>query len=103
MVFAECTIPKEVNMWTIVSIDESDYGCEERLPGEPKMLLIALENDGGERIQFEAPEIWIDTQGLNEGDEWPELIEDESLDDIRAASQSEWIERYNNAIQELKE
>jgi hypothetical protein len=30
-------------MWTIAKIEEADYGCEERLPGEPRMLLITLE------------------------------------------------------------
>jgi hypothetical protein len=34
-------------MWTIARIEEADYGCEERLPGEPLMLLITLESEDG--------------------------------------------------------
>ena len=64
-------------MWTISRIDEADYGCEERLPGEPLMLLITLENEAEEVIQFEVAENWIEMQGLDEGDEWPEDIEAE--------------------------
>jgi hypothetical protein len=25
-------------MWTIARIDEADFGCEERLPGEPRKV-----------------------------------------------------------------
>ena len=64
-------------MWTISRIDEADYGCEERLPGEPLMLLITLENEAAQVIQFEVAENWIEMQGLDEGDEWPEDIEAE--------------------------
>ena len=79
------------NMWTIARIDEADYGCEERLPGEPLMLLITLESENGEVIQFEAAENWIEMQGLDEGDEWPEDIEAVDVDDEKAAIQNEWI------------
>ena len=78
-------------MWTIARIDEADYGCEERLPGEPLMLLITLESENGEVIQFEAAENWIEMQGLDEGDEWPEDIEAVDVDDEKAAIQNEWI------------
>lgn len=67
-------------MWTIARIDEADYGCEERLPGEPLMLLITLESDNGEVIKFETEENWIEMQGLDEGDEWPEEIETEDTE-----------------------
>ena len=61
-------------MWMIQRIDEVDYGCEERLPGEPLMALVTLENEIGEIISFEMPDNWLLMQGLNEGDEWPEEI-----------------------------
>ena len=89
------------NMWTIARIDEADYGCEERLPGEPLMLLITLESENGEVIQFEAAENWIEMQGLDEGDEWPEDIE--AVDDEKAAIQNEWMDNYYKAIQEMEE
>jgi hypothetical protein len=64
-------------MWTIVKIEEADYGGEERLPGEPRMLLITLESEDEAEIRFEATENWIEMQGLDEGDEWPEDLGDE--------------------------
>lgn len=89
-------------MWTISRIDEADYGCEERLPGEPLMLLITLENENGELIKFEVAENWIDMQGLDEGDEWPEDIEAENSDSKKAITQAEWMENYFQAIQEIE-
>ena len=59
-------------MWTIKRIDEADFGCEERLPGEPLMVLVSLESDDGRVIQFEAADNWLTVQELSEGDEWPE-------------------------------
>ena len=90
-------------MWTISRIDEADYGCEERLPGEPLMLLITLENEAEEVIQFEVAENWIEVQGLDEGDEWPEDIDTEDPDSTKAKEQAEWMENYYNALQELEE
>lgn len=71
-------------MWTIQRIDEADYGCEERLPGEPLMAFVTLENDMGEILQFEMPDNWLLTQGLNEGDEWPEDVEGEEMADLQS-------------------
>lgn len=56
-------------MWTIKRIDEADFGCEERLPGEPLMVLVSLESDDGRVIQFEAADNWLTVQELSEGDE----------------------------------
>jgi hypothetical protein len=89
-------------MMTIAKIEEADYGCEERLPGELRMLLITLESEDGAAIQFEAAENWVEMQGLDEGDEWPEDV-DEDSDDQMAAEQAEWMEGYYRAIQELEE
>lgn len=47
-------------MWTIERIDEADFGCEERLPGEPFMLLITLESEDGAVISFEVAENWME-------------------------------------------
>ncbi len=90
-------------MWTISRIDEADYGCEERLPGEPLMLLITLESEDREPIQFEVAEKWIEMQGLEEGDEWPEDIEATEANDDATVNQSEWMENYYRAIQEMDE
>lgn len=90
-------------MWTISRIDEADYGCEERLPGEPLMLLITLENEAKEVIQFEVAENWIEMQGLDEGDEWPEDIETEDEEAVNAENQARWMENYYRALQEMEE
>ena len=90
-------------MWTISRIDEADYGCEERLPGEPLMLLITLENEAEEVIRFEVAENWIEVQGLDEGDEWPEDIETEDEEAVNAENQARWMENYYRALQEMEE
>lgn len=87
-------------MWTISRIEEADYGCEERLPGEPLMVLVTLTNEYGEMIRFEAAENWIELQGLDEGDEWPEDIEES---DDNTARQDEWMENYYRAVEEMEE
>lgn len=89
-------------MWKILRIDEADYGCEERMPGEPLMLLITLENEEGSVIRFEVAENWIEMQGLDVGDEWPEELEEVDKDDVKAASQAEWMEGYQRAIEEME-
>ena len=94
---------QNTNKWTIARIDEADYGCEERLPGEPLMLLITLENDEGAQIQFEAAENWIEVQGLGEGDEWPDDLEGEKRKAERATKQSEWMENEYRAVQEMED
>ena len=89
-------------MWTIQRIDEVDYGCEERLPGEPLMALVTLENEIGELLSFEMPDNWLRIQELNEGDEWPEEIEEMDEDSSNAREQAEWMEHYYRALQELE-
>ncbi|MCR5792639.1 MAG: hypothetical protein K6G65_05670 [Lachnospiraceae bacterium] len=88
-------------MWTIARIDEADYGCEERLPGEPLMLLVTLENEEGAQIHFEVAENWIEMQGLDEGDEWPEDPAAEDSEAFKAAEQSDWMENYYKALEEM--
>jgi hypothetical protein len=57
------------------------------------MRLNTLESEDGAVIQLEAAENWIEMQGLDEGDEWPEDLEDEDSDDRMAAGQAELQER----------
>ena len=38
-------------MWYVRRIEEADYGCEERMPGEPLMALVTLERDDGNRYE----------------------------------------------------
>lgn len=88
-------------MWTIKRIDEADFGCEERLPGEPLLLLITLENEEGEIMRFEVAENWIEMQGLDEGDEWPEDMDERNKEVAKAMDQSEWMENYYQAVEEM--
>lgn len=89
-------------MWTIKRIDEADFGCEERLPGEPLMVLVSLESDDGRVIQFEATDNWLTVQELSEGDEWPEDIEAPDAADERTVRQTQWMENYFEALEELE-
>lgn len=88
-------------MWTISRIDEADFGCEERLPGEPLMVLITIESDDGRVVQFEVADNWLTMQGLDEGDEWPEDLDEEDPEFARAEEQARWMENYYKALEEI--
>lgn len=90
-------------MWTIQRLNEMDEGDEERLPGEPVMTAVTLESDLGEILQFQMPDNWLRIQGLKEGEEWPEDIEEENVEALKAKEQAEWMENYYHALQELEE
>ena len=78
-------------MWTIQRMDEMDDGDEERLPGEPMMTAVTLESDLGEILQFQMPHNWLLMQGLQEGEEWPEDIEEEDSEALKAREQAAWM------------
>lgn len=90
-------------MWTIARIDEADYGCEERLPGEPLMVLVTIESDDGRNCYFECPEEWLINEGVKEGDEWPEDIDEIDAEQERANHMNEWMENYYEAVAEMEE
>lgn len=91
-------------MWIIKQIDEADFGCEERMPGEPVRVRITLEDQDTYNgvLVFEVAENWLEMQGLDEGDEWPEEIDTEGTDD-KAALQAEVMEKFMQAMEELDE
>lgn len=62
-------------MWYVSRIEEADYGCEERIPGEPLMALVILESNDGRECRLEVSEDWLLRQGIEEGDAWPEDID----------------------------
>ena len=62
-------------MWYVSRIEEADYGCEERMPGEPLMALVILESNDGRERRIEVSEEWLLRQGIEEGDAWPEDID----------------------------
>lgn len=89
-------------MWTIKRIDEADFGCEERLPGEPLMVLVSLECDDGRMVQIEVADSWLTSQELDEGDEWPDDMDETGKQDEKAARQSRWMDNYLDALDELE-
>lgn len=85
-------------MWIIRNIYESDYGCEERMPGEPLIVIVELESDDGEISEIEIAEDFLTVHDLDEGDEWPL---DMDSDDDKSIRQNEWMDNYLDAIEEL--
>ncbi|MGN0342749.1 MAG: hypothetical protein ACI4DO_08140 [Roseburia sp.] len=90
-------------MWFVSSIEEADYGCEERMPGEPLMALVTLESDDGRECQFEVSEDWLRIQKIDEGDEWPEDIDGPDEDSKKAEMMSAWMDNYMEALREMDE
>ena len=90
-------------MWLVSNIAETDYGCEERMPGEPLMALVTLESDDGRECQFEVSEAWLSMQGIDEGDEWPEDIDGPDEDSQKAEMMSAWMDNYMDALREMEE
>ena len=90
-------------MWYVRRIEEADYGCEERMPGEPLMALVTLVCDDGRECQFEVSEDWLAYQGIEEGDEWPEDLDEADKDSEKAKMMSAWMENYLDALGEMEE
>ena len=88
-------------MWIIKEIYEADYGCEERMPGEPLMIGVMLECDDGRIANVEVADIWLSNNELKEGDEWPEDIEEINPYENLANKQMEFMESYYEALEEL--
>lgn len=88
-------------MWNVIQIEEGDFGCEERMPGEPLMVIVTIENDFGQRCEFECADEWLRFQDINEGDEWPEDIDIIDKDVEHANKMSQWMENYYEALEEL--
>lgn len=87
-------------MWIIKEILEADYGCEERMPGEPLLCLVVLENESGDTIELEVSDKWLTIQNLNEGDEWPEDLE---CQEEQINRQNQWMDGYMQALEEMNE
>ena len=89
-------------MWYVKRIDEADYGCEERMPGEPLKLLVTLESDEGSTTQFEVAEGWLVSQGINEGDEWAENLDEPDKTIEKAMKISDFMDNYLDALAEME-
>ena len=87
-------------MWIVKQLQEADYGCEERMPGEPLKTLVILESDDGRMCQFEMADEWLVNQGIEEGDEWPEDIDEDEISD-KVQLQNEFMNSYLEALEIL--
>lgn len=87
--------------WKIKQIMEGDFGCEERMPLEPVKVIVKLENEEGMQQQFEVADNWLVLHNLDEGDEWPEEIDD-TADDEKYERQSQWMDNYMENYMELQ-
>jgi len=83
----------------IRDIEEADFGCEERMPGEPLMVLVTLESEDRQVIQFEVADSWLLMQGLEEGDEWPDDFEAQMENEKSRSKQAQWMEGYLQAVE----
>ena len=88
-------------MWIVKQLQEADYGCEERMPGEPLKTLVILESDEGRICQFEVAEEWLINQEIEEGDEWPEDIDEEDMLSEKVSLQNEFMNTYYEALENL--
>ena len=90
-------------MWFVSKIAEADYGCEERMPGEPLKTLVVLESDDGIVCQFEVADEWLINQGIEEGNEWPEDIDKADTLAEQISIQNECMNRYYESLAQLEE
>lgn len=92
-----------LHMWYVSRIEEADDNCEERMPGEPLLALVTLESDDGRECQFEISKDWLLYQEIEEGDEWPEDIDEPDKDSEKAINMSAWMDNYMDALREMDE
>lgn len=90
-------------IWTVKNISEADFGCEERMPGEPLMVLVTLECEDGRMCRFEVADDWLRIQEIDEGDEWPEDIEAGDPSDEKIDRMADFMENYFDAVDELED
>lgn len=89
-------------MWIIKEIFETDYGCEERMPGEPDTAGVRLVSEDGTECICEVADEWLRINNLNEGDEWPEEVDFASRT-AQAMKQLEWMDNYLEALSQMEE
>lgn len=90
-------------VWSVFDIYESDFGCEERMPGEPLMVMVELTCEDGRMCQLEVPDNYLLTQGIDVGDEWPFDLDEEDSEAIKSTKMAEWMDNYYEAIEEMEE
>lgn len=61
---------RENGMWKATKILEGDYGCEERMPGEPKNVIVYLADESGNEIQKLVDDDWRYENDIVPGSNW---------------------------------
>lgn len=61
---------RENGMWTVTKILEGDYGCEERMPEEPKNAIVYLCDETGNELQKLVDDDWLYVNDIVEGSVW---------------------------------
>lgn len=59
--------------WTVLRIQEADFGCEEREPGEKTKVLVTLQSASGEEKQLLVEDDWLHANQINEGSDWQKM------------------------------
>ena len=62
--------------WIVRSIQEADYGCEERAENAPLMVLVTLTDEAGRERQVLAEDARLYELGVEEGGPWPAVLEE---------------------------
>lgn len=60
----------ESDMYKVIKILEGDYGCEERMPGEPKNAIVYLRDEAGNEFQKMVDDDWLYENDIVEGSIW---------------------------------
>lgn len=55
-------------IYKVLRIEEEDYGCEERLEGQPLLVRVTLEKEGGEVFWVKQKDDLLYERNINEGD-----------------------------------
>ncbi len=66
------------------------------------MVVVTLESEDGRICSFEMPDDWMRFQGIDEGDEWPEDLDDIDPDSELAEQLSKIMNTYYDALDELE-
>ena len=109
---------QDITVYTIIRIDESDFGCEGRPEGYIPMVDVLLEDEYGREHSVEMEDAMMYQRALDEGSRVV-IGGDGTLYSLEAArrqadiipveetadtdQQNQWLEGYMDAVEELEE
>ena len=95
---------QDMIIYTIMRIDEADFGCEGRPEGYIPMVTVYLEDEygGAEVIEMEDAQMYHRTlYSLEAARRQADIIPVEETADTN--QQNQWLEGYMDAVEELEE